>query len=1117
MTEKAAPPPSKPLTPQEWETLIEDFQFSGGERRQNKWSSLPSLFDLLLNSVLRKDFPLSVKFQLLVFLDEFSDSFFTPDDDHAHQLDRVIDALRTVVQSQIDGVYITTSFREQFMISVTSIVVCVTEKKLQLHVQQIVSLVELLLTVINRPNFGSDRQTRSIACECLRELERSNPCLLSDVVGHLWSLCQNERTHASQGYILLLTMAIHNIVVKQLHVSVVNSSIPMVPFNAPQCVLSDSGVAYGGNLNLKELRKALAFLLEWPQILTPCGMMEFMAMVIPVAAALEMQPSMLKVQFFGLIYSYNPVLCHVILMMYLRFLDAFAGQEWELSQRLLLISRESQHYLVFRLLAVQWFLGFNQLIFSRSCQKTKSMIKACSSFYPALFDPLALKALKLDLLVFCSVCVEVLRMKEDRDAELVDSVKLLEDGLICVSSFKWLPPSSTEIAIAFRTFHKFLIGASTHSNNDPSTTRNLLESMIFHTIEGMLVNMMLESRRVVPVVVAFVDRLLFCKKHSWLAERLLQKFDEHLLPKVKMDYKLVYCFPIFDRIAENQTIPPCGLLDLLANFIIFLVERHGPNTGLKSWSQGSRVLGICRTMMMHHHSSRLFLRLSHLLAFTCLHFPDLEVRDSSRIYLRMLVCIPGKKLRDILTLGNTIHGISPSSHPSSFFNVQSPRSTQKLKTIKNLSTCIHLDRVTPLLVKQFWSLSLSNLVVNNSKPVYLESITDLETPVEDKECSENSSTEITHETRKLDQPQAPLRVMDSKVAEILNILRKHFSSIPDFRYMPGLKVRISCRLRFESNTFNRLLGIDSTTTSLDDMDALPAIYATVLNFSSSAPYGPIPSCHIPFLLGEPHSNDDSSQNASLSIVPVGSDFREEKYRTTVIIELEPREPTPGIVDVHIETNAENGQIIQGPLQGITVGIEDMFLKAIVPSDIPEAVIPRYNFDLFTALWEACGSSSNTGRETFQLKGRNGIAAISGTQSVKLLDVPATSLIRATEHHLAPFVIGVRGEPLIEALWERRIIQDIIWEDDSRDATSVANLEAGPLRLTYNDQEYEKGVTSNGRRRYLGCFLVLIFLPPRFHLLFQMEVGDVSTLVRIRTDHWPSLAYIDDYLEALYLS
>lgn len=143
-------------------------------------------------------------------------------------------------------------------------------------------------------------------------------------------------------------------------------------------------------------------------------------------------------------------------------------------------------------------------------------------------------------------------------------------------------------------------------------------------------NMMLESRRLVPVVVAFVDRLLSCQKHSWLGECLLQKFDEHLLPKVIMDYKLVYCFPIFDRIAENQTIPPRGLLELLTNFMIFLVEKHGPDTGMKSWSQGSRALAICRTMLMRHHSSRLFLRLSRLLAFTCLCFPDLEVRDNSR-------------------------------------------------------------------------------------------------------------------------------------------------------------------------------------------------------------------------------------------------------------------------------------------------------------------------------------------------------------------------------------------------------------------------------------------------------------------------------------------------------
>ncbi|KAG5145271.1 hypothetical protein JHK84_030814 [Glycine max] len=1087
---------------------------AGLGRNQNARAAKKLLNEMENYELKANDFPLSLKLQLLVFLDEFSLSFFTS---HNH-LHRLVDALKTVVHAPLEAAAPSAStFKDQFMVSTTSILICASENVV-VEAQTENNLVEFLLTVINRPNFGSDRHTRGVACECLRELERWKPGLLSDVVGHLWSLCQNERTHASQYYLLLFTSVIHSIVARKLNVSILTTSVPMVPFNAPNCV-TDSGSGsssdLGSGLNVKELRRALAFLLEWPQVMTPSGMMEFMCMIIPVAVALELQPSMLKVQLFGMIHSFDPILCHVVLSMYLRFLNAFDGQEGEVSRRLLLISRESQHYLVFRLLALHWLLGFNRMIFN----KAKPSLELCSTFYPVLFDPLALKALKLDLLAFCSVCARVLRLKGGSH-ELIDPVRLFEDGLVCVSSFKWLPPGSTETAVAVRNSHKFLIASSSHSDNDPSTTRDLLDSAIFRTLQGLLVNMMLESRRLVPIVVAFVDRLLSCQKHSWLGECLLQKFDKHLLPNVRMDYKLVYCFPIFERIAENQTIPPCALLELLTNFMIFLVEKHGPDTGMKSWSQGSRALGICRTMLMHHHSSRLFLRLSRLLSFTCLYFPDLEVRDNSRIYLRMLVCIPGKKLRDILNLGDTILGISQSSHPTSFFNVQSPRPSQKLKTFKNLSSCIHLERLVPLLVKQFWSLSLSNLVVSNTKPAYLESIRDLKAPVEENEFSDSSNTQIIPESGRINHPQEPLRVMDSRVAEILNTLRKYFSCIPDFRYIPGLKVRISCCLRFESNTFNRMLGKDKTATSLEEVDALPAIYATVLKFSSSAPYGSIPSYRIPFLLGEPYNKDSASQDASLSIVPVdvGNDSQEEeKYRAIVEIDLEPREPTPGIVDVHIETNAENSQIIQGQLQGITVGIEDMFLKAIVPTDIPEDEIPRYNFDLFNTLWEACGSSSSTGRETFQLKGGKGIAAISGTQSVKLLDVPATSLIQATERHLAHFVVGVSGEPLIDAIWEGGIIQNVIWEDASPDATSVTNHDTGPLRLTYNDEEYEKGAISNSRKRNLGCFLVLIFLPPRFHLLFQMEVGDVSTLVRIRTDHWPSLAYIDDYLEALYLS
>ncbi|CAJ1928698.1 unnamed protein product [Sphenostylis stenocarpa] len=764
----------------------------------------------IFSSLLRKDFPLFLKLQLLVFLDEFSLSFFTS---HHHLL-RLIDALKAVVHAPLDVV--ASTFKDQFMVSATSILICASEKNV-IDPQTENNLVELLLTVINRPNFGSNRHTRGVACECLRELERWKlGC------SRMWLYtcgCFDSQHIGSDG-----------------------------PFRRAE--LRDGfgfgfrfGFEYEG---VEEGIGVFAGVAASDDSLRDDGVM---CMINPVAVALELQPSMLKVQLFGMIHSFDPVLCHIVLGMYLRFLEAFDGQEGE---------------------------------------KTKPTIELCSTFYPALFDPLALKALNLDLLAFSSVCAHILRLKSGSD-ELIDSVKLFENGLVCVSSFKWLPPMRTETAVAFRTFHKFLIASSSHSDNDPSTTRNLLDSAIFHTLQVLRVKV----EDLVPVVVAFVDRLLSCQKHSWL------------------------------EITENQTIPPRGLLEFLTTFMIFLVEKHGPDTGMKSWSQGSRALGICRTMLMRHHSSRLFLRLSRLLAFICLYFLDLEVRDNSRIYLRMLVCIPGKKPRDILSLGDMILGISPSSHSTSFFNVQSPRPSQKFK--------------------------LSNLVVSNTKPAYLESIRELKAPVEEKDFSDSSNTEILPETGRINQSTTRA-----------------------------------------TTTFNRMWGLDKTVTSLEEIDALPAIYATVLKFSSSAPYGSIPSYCIPFLLGEPYNQDPASQNVSLRIVPVG------------------------IVDVHIETNAENGQIIQGQLQGITVGIEDMFLKAIVPSDIPEDETPRYNFDLFNTLWEACGSSSSTGRETFQLKGGKGIPAISGTQSVNLLDVPATSLIQATERHLLmPYG---KGESFKTSFW-----------------------------------------------------------------------------------------------------
>ncbi|XP_057961625.1 uncharacterized protein LOC131153372 [Malania oleifera] len=1131
--------PPKPLSPFEWEALIDDFQY-GGSRRE-KWTaqySGLSLLDLALSSLLRRDFPL--KLHLIVFLEEYSDVLFK-DLEAPVVLGRLFETFGFIIQSPIDGFSVTYALKEQLMVSSTSILISIDGCKKD-HVPHLESFTQLFLTIINRPNHGLDRNTRAVACECLRELEMAHPGLLADVAGHLWSLCQSERTHASQSYLLLLASVIHNVVTLKMNVSIFSTAIPLIPFNVPHFFENGGGwtrEVAALSVNYKELRRVMAFLLEWPQVFTPCGMMEFMSIIMPVAVVLELQASLLKVQFSGLLYSNDPVLCHVVLRMYSRFLDASDGREGEIAHRLMLISREAQHQLVFRLLALNWLLGFITLISNREVGKKKSILEMGLNFHPTLFDPLALKALKLDLLAL--ICLDISKFDNLRglsSGELglkISVAKLFEDGLVSVSAFKWLPPWSTETAVAFRTFHKFLIGASSHYDSNSSATKILMESTVFHMLQTMLVDMTLEFQRLVPVVIAFIDRLLGCQKHSWLGERLLQIFDEHLLPKVIIDYRLASYFPIFDRIAQNNTIPPRGLLELLTNFMAFLVHNHGPDTGLNSWSQGSKVLSICRTMLMHHHSSRLFMRLSRLLSFTCLYFPDLEVRDNARIYLRMLICIPGRKLRYILNLEEHLPGMSSSAQSSSFFSAQSQPSGN-FKKSRNISSYIFIERVIPLLVKQSWSLSLP-LGSGSDTSAYLDGIRDNE-PLSDEGENPNSTgteiiaeteridTKIIAETKRIDLPPEPLRVMDSKFSELLVKLRQHFSCIPDFRNTQGLKIRISCSLRFLSGPFNQIWGVDLPDTGLDEADALPALYATVLTFSSSAPYGSIPPYHIPFLLGEHSRNDDSSApRESLDIVPVENGSGDEEcFKAPVVIELKPREPMPGLVNVAIETNAGNGSVIRGLLQSITIGIEDMFLKAIVPSDIPKDAVAGYYFDLFNALWEACGNSSSTGRETFPLRGGKGVAAISGTRSVKLLEVPATSLIQAIERHVAPFVVSVIGETLVSIVKDRGIISDVIWKDmdsDSAvdDAVAFADSSRGPLHLKYIEEEDddEKECHVSFGRKNMGFFLVLIFLPPRFHLLFQMEVHEIWTLVRIRTDHWPCLAYIDDYLEALFPS
>ncbi|CAL9760455.1 unnamed protein product [Musa acuminata subsp. burmannicoides] len=1122
----AKQPPSPSLSLQEWETLLDDFG-SGSPARCARWLPLP-LLDLAINAFLRRDFASHLKPLLLLFIDDLLSSP-TSAPSPSDSLPPLIDALRSLLLSSSPSASdpspapAAALLRDQFMATAVSAAVSSLDAPLDASSASLLEpLVEALLTVTNRPNHGPDRQSRAAACECLRELESAFPCLLADAAGHLWALAQAERTHVAQSYLLLLATVVRDIVLRpgllSSPTSILSTSVPLVPFSAPSYFLSHPSADRDrepSEVNLREIKRVLGFLWERPQALTPAATMELVSILTSIAGALEQHVptggALLKVQFSGLIYSYHPILCHIVLMLYSGFPDAFAGEdERNIARRLALMAREAHQPLVFRLLALHWLLGSPRLGKGKD-----SLAPLAPRFYPGVFDPLALKAKKLDALACIAASLDTLEMrrKGEEDGRRALIVKLFQDGLVCISAYKWLPPWSTETSVAFRTLHKFLVGVIPHRDDcseEPQLVF-LMDSTIFSTLQSMLVNLALEHHGLVLVIGIFIDQLLKCKGHQSVGERLLQKLDEHLLPKLEMGYRLTSYFPIFERIAENDTIPPHGLLELLMRHIVSISVKHGPNSGLSLWSQGTKVLGICRMMLKHHHSSRIFLPLSRLLAFICQCYPDLEVRDNARIYLRMLVCIPGKKLRQVLNLGEEPSGVSPSPHPGSLFQVPSPRHSENIKNSGGVSSYIHLERVVPLIVKQSWSLVIpkSNMKDNTeaSNVVGISDISISPSAESDKDGEMNFE--------QISYIKEPLRVMDANVAEILGVLRKHFSCIPDYRHMSAIKIRIPCTLRFESEPFSHVWGDGSSTFDSEEGEALPAMYATTITFSSTAKYGKIPPYRVPFLLGEPLRN-------RYDIIPVGNSFDEgSSHRASVNIELEPREPMPGLIDGTIKANAETGEVISGRLQSIAIGIEDMFLKASIPPDIEEDEVPGYYYDLFHALWEACGNSASTGRETFPLSGGKGAAAIHGTRSVKLLEVFLDSLIKNVEKHLASYVVSVIGDPLVNIVRNNGIIRDVVWENDAEAFVAhdvnalVPYSENVPLQLPYFDEQGDAENLSPVSKRTIGTFIILIFLPPRFHLLFQMEVGHSSTLVRVRTDHWPCLAYIDEYLESLF--
>ena len=171
------------------------------------------------------------------------------------------------------------------------------------------------------------------------------------------------------------------------------------------------------------------------------------------------------------------MLLHSLLTLFVQFPDAFGAEdERTMAHRLALAAREVHRPLAVRLLALHWLLG---------SVRFRNLVPGLARwFYPAVFDPLALKAKKLDCLAYVAAGVDGEKVAAaDRASD--QATGLLDDGLVCVSAFRWLLAWSTETGVAFRALHSVLVGAAPHSTDGTSCSgaSELLNSTIFHHLQ----------------------------------------------------------------------------------------------------------------------------------------------------------------------------------------------------------------------------------------------------------------------------------------------------------------------------------------------------------------------------------------------------------------------------------------------------------------------------------------------------------------------------------------------------------------------------------------------------------------------------------------------------------
>ncbi|KAK2821635.1 hypothetical protein Q7C36_020978 [Tachysurus vachellii] len=521
---------------------------------------------------------------------------------------------------------------------------------------------------------------RTIACECLREMETCHPGLLSQKLEVLYHLKQHETTGLHQSYCTLYTQALKNAIrilsqqedvdnVKLRSVLAGNEGFGWISANIANSVLSVNSAQVPQlptSLDFKELKSIMSLLLEESYLMTtPSQAALLRGLVEMVAMVPGISPAIFKSQLLRLFGTTQVELMHATLFMKGMFTDSLftAEDEHFLLKRLVGMAQHPLLRIPEKLFYIDCILHFpeNRPISSsgEECLPVLVTPQLTRFLFPTVFNDSTTMLCRLNLL-----CLVHLEANEEEDGR---GLGYLIDHVMALLRIVDNHGGREMLVTSFRAIFIFL----QHFNH----MENLAEKLIQHLRE-------LYSRNchLAPNLINLTDRIQEQLDDSLWPVRFLKTLQRCIveMPTSQLTLQsLVWHLKILARVAQESQIAQrstiCFLLDILVNSN--LCER-------RSWNVGTAILAVCRNLLQHPTLNQMFIQLADFLQHMSRHYEDTDIQDHARFYYTLLTNLSWEKLAGILAK-------APVGGPA---KVRSLSSLSSITASEELSSCLTIHQ-----------------------------------------------------------------------------------------------------------------------------------------------------------------------------------------------------------------------------------------------------------------------------------------------------------------------------------------------------------------------------------------------------------------------------------------